>query len=701
MSDILVNGVFTSEEGVPLTSPSTEAPPSGDSGLDYQWVRTAFVLPTKDRETGADNPNIDPFDAANRYWSPGSIKFTDGRFGCNIGINCQPQITAYADTPAPSRLKGRPEPEIDADHQLYGMGGFWSSAFDDAEEIAYLRFGVPEFNSLLNFFTGAYDYGSSVLARTGRLPSFVYNVSHLLGSYAAFKAFPLISIAVAVYRVADYFYFRQSAKYYNMKPTMHLYWSTVNTMVNTMAINMGIFPKILSNEDTTQKLGMPFGIDDDQMAIFHEMAPDIFSSNNYIDVFALATRAQRVANQVVHDEFESHNSGSATDWTGYLQKTLTGDGKHSTLVADRKGDKSLMQWLEEATAIGDFYRQDTKDASVEQKPEAAKDQDTYNPLYSKSSWDNFAKHLTAEFRQGGNFAVFRVSNSKSKSESFSNNTQPSSLENKMNSVVSNFQEHRFTLGGVQAAAGDLVNKATSLAQDAIMGALDGVAFGIPSSIMGLLGEGYVEIPEHWQSSSSSLPSAQFKISLDAWNGSPLTRLMKLYVPFCMIAAGAWPRSVGRQAYTAPFLCQLYNRGRVQVPLGMITEFTVSRGEGNIGFTTEGAPLSINISFTVKDLSRVLHMPLMAGDFFQKPAYVDEESTVVNYLATVAGQSMYSQIYPASKAKVRAAKLAMKSGMMTSSAYWASTIYDFTTNTFPIGLLYEGIQRNPDVVAGSM
>lgn len=43
--------------------------------------------------------NIDPFDAANRYWSPGSIKFTDGRFGCNIGINCQPQITAYADTP--------------------------------------------------------------------------------------------------------------------------------------------------------------------------------------------------------------------------------------------------------------------------------------------------------------------------------------------------------------------------------------------------------------------------------------------------------------------------------------------------------------------------------------------------------------------------------------------------------------------------
>lgn len=145
------------------------------------------------------------------------------------------------------------------------MGGFWSSAFDDAEEIVYLRFGVPEFNSLLNFFTGAYDYGSSVLARTGRLPSLFTTFLTFL-KHAAFKAFPLISIAVAVYRAADYFYFRQSAKYYNMKPTMHLYWSTVNTMVNTMAINMGIFPKILSNEDTTQKLGMPYGIDDDQMA---------------------------------------------------------------------------------------------------------------------------------------------------------------------------------------------------------------------------------------------------------------------------------------------------------------------------------------------------------------------------------------------------------------------------------------------------
>lgn len=700
MSNILVEGIYTDANGNALTQPGTEAPPSGDVGLDFEWIRSAFVLPSVDYETGASNPNVDPFDVQNRYWTPGSVKFTDGRFGCNIGINCQPQFTAYADIPAPSTLKGRPPLGVDTDHQLYGMGGFWSSAHDDAEEIVYMRFGVPEFNSMLNFFTGAYDYGSSVLARTGRMPTFLYTFSNLLGNYMMLKAFPLISIAVGAYRVADYFFFRQSAKYYHMKPTMHLYWSAVTSMVNTLAINMGIFPKMLSKDDTTHKLGMPYQNDDDQMSIYHQMAPDIFSDQHYIDVFALATRAQRIANQIVHDEFEKHDSGSTTDWFGYLQKSMTGEGTHSTSVSDKNGSVSIWKWIEEASKLGDFYRQDKEEVPGNKDPKADKEPEGYNPLFSKSSWDNFAKHLTAEFRQGGNFAVFRVANTKSKSESFSNNTQPSSLENKMNSIVSNFQEHRFTFGGVQAMAGDMVNKAVGMATDVMMGFADAAGFGIPGSVMGLLGEGYIEIPEHWQSSSTSLPSAQFKMQLNAWNGSPITRLMKLYVPFAMIAAGAWPRSIGRQAYTSPFLCQLFDRGRVQVQLGMITEFTVSRGLGNIGFTTQGAPLSMEISFTVKDLSRVLHMPLIAGDLLTKPAYVDEESTVTNYLATVAGQSIYSQIYPASRAKVRAAKLAMKAGQVMSSAYWASVTHDFLTAT-PIGALYEGLQRNPDVAAGSM
>ena len=695
----VIGGIFGDEEGNPL-APNNHASGGGiDTILDSDWVRTAFVLP--------DNVNTDPVDLENRYWTSASSKFTDGRFGCNIGINCHPQLTAYCDPPEVGRLTPGGEPSITDSSGQYGLGGFWTTAYDDPEQIIYLRFGVPEFNSLLSFFTNSFNYGASVLARTGRWPTFLYTTTHFLGQYMALRAMPMITIPLLVFRTADYFFGRQSAKFYHMRPTMHLYWSCVNNLVNTLAINSGIYPRILNmNQDDSQRLGQPMTLDQDNMDIYNRLAPDIFTTENYIDVFALANRAQRLANEMIHQEFESLNEGTSTDWAGFLKREMTGDGKHSTRVSEKDNSVGIFRFIEQFLQLGDFYDAKEQKEYIEQDPRIAKDKDTYDPLYSDSSWNNFKKMLTAEFRQGGSFAVFRVSHTGSKSESFSNNTQPSALENKLNSISSNFQEHRFMFNSVAATGGEIIQGAMNLATDALMGLADGVTFDLVSGIKGLLGEGYVEIPEHWQSSSSSLPTAQYKISLEAWNGSTITRLMKLFVPFAMIAAGAWPRSTGRQSYTSPFLCQIYDQGRVQVPLGMITEFTVSRGVGNIGFTTDGAPLSMDISFTVKDLSRVLHMPLVAGRLYNEPTMIDEDSTITNYLATIAGMSIYSQIYPSTKAKIRAAKFAMNKGIISSPAFWASAIHDSTTQglgkylTLGVGVAIEALQRNPDVISGT-
>lgn len=690
---------YTNEEGVPLTSEGTS-----DITLDEQWLRNAFVLPANDF-----NESID---LDNRYWTSAMSKYTDGGFGCNIGINPKPQFCAYTDYPERGTLATHVDANIFETTSNYGLGGFWSTAFDDPEQIIYMRFGVPEFNSLLNFFLGAYDYGSSVLARTGRWPSFLYDVGKFLGTYAMVSAFPLIAIPILVYRTVDFLYFRQSAKFYHMKPTMHLYWGAVNNLVNTLAINSGIYPKILDGDtESTNRIGMPYKINQDDMSIYHELVPDIFTSENYIDVYAVANRAQRMANEKLYQEFNALNNGTNTEWVGYVKREMTTKQTRESYYLDSSGAPKFWSFVEHYLNFGDFYDQPTKELKAEtsvpedkttEKPDGTK----YNPLYSESTFNNFRKHLTSEFRLGGGFAIFRVDHTSSMSESFSNSTTPSALENKMNSISSNFQEHRFMLDSASAIVGDTIQGALNAATDAFMGVADGLTAGAAGSIVGMLGGGYVEIPEHWQSSSTSLPTAQYKMKLECWNASVFSRIMKMYIPFAMVAAGAWPRSVGRQSYTSPFLCQVYDRGRVQVPLGMITEFSVSRGTGNIGFTVEGAPLTMELTWTVKDLSRVLHMPLISGNIGAEPTMIDEDSTITNYLATVAGQSVYNQIYPASKAKIRAAKAVVSSGKFFSPAFYASLIHDSTTQgfgrylTFGTAIIMEGLQRNPEQAMGS-
>ena len=67
--------------------------------LDKDWAKSAFLI--------SDNNFTDKDDIVNRYWSVASAKFTDGRLGCNIGINPKPQFTRYSDIRVKGRLEGR------------------------------------------------------------------------------------------------------------------------------------------------------------------------------------------------------------------------------------------------------------------------------------------------------------------------------------------------------------------------------------------------------------------------------------------------------------------------------------------------------------------------------------------------------------------------------------------------------------------
>lgn len=665
--------------------------------LDEAWVKASFMI--------SDSELQDPIDVTNRYWSTASGKFTDSRLGGNFGINNPPQYTPYADFPQPGRLQGRASPSPSDTSGNYGLGTYYSEAIDDTKQTIYMRFGVPQFNSLLDFFLKAFDTNQSMIARTGRMPSAFFTAGKALGTYAAVVAVPAVAITVLAGRVIGFFFNRSTSKFYTMKPTMYLYWSTVNTLVNTLAVNAGIFPKILNqNSDDTQKLGKPFVTDQAYLTALSQIIPDVFSGQNYFDIHAIANRAQRLANQIHSDEYNRFDASTPTDFAGYLKRDLSGDGTHSTKVMNKKGKYTLDSLMDETFKLSRLFEGDSsKSATAETDPRISKEG---GGTEDKSWLQQYASYFDAEFRMGSQFAMFNVDYTGPVTTSFSSTTGQSQLAEKLNSTSSTVREARFAM-----AEGNIVGGMVKDVQDSLVdvasGFISGISLGMDAFLRGILGDGFVDIPEHWMNSAAQLPETTYTMTLTATYNSPISRMMKLYIPICMLLAGALPRSIGKQSYTSPFLCQIFDKGRAQIRLGLIKSLSITAGSGaNIGFDHRGIPLSFDVSFTVSDLSSVMHMPVSGGMMVGADMTLDEDNILSDYLAVLASQDIYTQIYPMAAARMRLAKLAINAGKWSSPAFWASATYDSSTSgmlkylTLGAGNILEAAVRGNEAALGN-
>ncbi len=678
------------------------APAAGDpyTILDEDWVKTSFLI--------SDSELNNPIDLNNRYWSSASSKFTDGRIGGNFGINNHPQYTPYADFPIPGRLEGRSTPSPWDSSGNYGWGQYYSEAVDDTKQTIYIRAGVPQFNSLLNYFTNAFDPNMSTIARTGRMPSALYTGAKILGTYLGVTAAPAIAVTILAGRVVSYFFNRQTSKFYTMRPTMYLYWSTVNTLVNTLAVNAGIFPKITNmNADDTQKLSKPFKLDQDYMTALSRIIPDVFGDQNYFDVHSIANRAQRLANQVHTQEFDRFTAASTTDFAGYLARENSGNGTHSNKVMDNNGKHRLADLIDETLKLTNLFKADASDSTVSnQDPRIDPATGTQE---TPPSWlKEYASYFDAEFRMGSQFAMFNVDYTGPITTSFSNQTGASELANKLNQNSSNIREKRFSLAEGNIVGG-VVNDIQQAAGDLAMGLLNGITMDMGSFLKGILGDGFVDIPEHWMNSGVQLPETTYTMTLKATYNSPISRMTKLYIPICMLMALALPRSIGKQAYTSPFLVQIFDKGRSQIRLGLVTSLSITAGSAqNIGYDQLGRPLGFDVSFVIKDLSSVMHMPVSANSILGGgDMTLDEDNILSDYLAVLASQDIYTQIYPMAAARMRLAKLAIARGKWSSPAFWAAATYDSATSgvlqylTLGAGNLLEGAVRGAETSFGNV
>ncbi len=690
--------------------------------LDKDWARQAFLV------SDIELANNGYSDEVNRYWSSASKKFTDTRIGGNLGINARPQFTRYSDIRDPGRLSNRTDVSVDSTSGRHGMGRYYSEAIDDNAQTIYLRFGVPQFSSLFSFFGKAFDPNASKLARTGSGAGFLYRVGVAAGTVAAIVQFPVLSSVIFGGRLMSYFFTRPTSKYYTMKPTMHLYWSTVQSLVNTIAVNKGLIPRSdsefvnsvtgASYEDINQIIGSPYKLNKEYLDMLHDAMPDLFTKNYGIDVMAIANRAQRIANALNEADYNAYKTGSVQEFTGRVQRSF------QNKVKDLPGS-GFGAWMDHILKLGNYFvsdydkTNDSTQVAINPKVNPATGKE-YESTYKDSNnqtvtvepnpdKNRFIDYFDAEFREGAGFAIFKVDHTGSVSEAFSNSVVESDISQKFNGMSSQMREAKFSLQGgniTGSALEEAVKGVIGGAADVVTGVLSGVSFGLSDALLGL-GSGYIDVPKHWQSSSATLPRSTYTMQLISPYGNVISQMQNIFIPLAMIMAGSLPLSTGKQSYTSPFLCQLWDRGRQQIQLGMIESLSIQRGTCNLPFTNKGNVLAIDVSFSVVDLSSIMHMPISTGGLFgiteTGNPIMDEDNTLFDYLAVLAGQDIYSQYYAIPKARLNFAKTYLAFDKLTSPAYWASVVHDSATSgmlqkvTLGAGNLLEGLTAGANTV----
>lgn len=578
------------------------------------WTRQSFLLPQS---------AIDDEQMRRRVLTSASYKFTDTTLGGNFAINAPPQFTRFADIKVGgatdiifSRAAGLFQRVSDSGgftsrrSPSRGMGRYYSEAIDDNGQHVVMRFGVPEFNSLFGFLGGMYDPAMSAIARTGRNANLLTTaIGQTIGFFAALPFQPLILGG----QVVRFFSESPTTKFYSMKPAMPLYWTAVNTMVNGIAVNMGLTARFLTAEQQ-KVIRNPQEPGNAEAQDFHQWLPDIISETGIIDIFAVATRAQRLAHrnnlnliQRLERNLESQDTRAelSRNLVSYIDEPVveTAPPKLKDYIqtySELAGNQNLTQESDSLTeSLGNRSKYNvTEDGNAGEG----------------NGWGTrFFDFFEGERRDGSSFVTFRVDFSGTASESFSNSTREPDIAQRLNSASAQARTTRINLA--QGNIGDnpianLAETAVAALGDILSNAADQLQ--ISGLVGALAGSAFVDIPKVWDQSTANLPKMDYTIQLRSPYGNRYSRMQNLIIPLCMLLAGALPLSTGSRSYTAPFLCEAYCRGRASIRLGMIDSLSISRGEGNVGWNQDGEFLGIDVTFSIVDLSSVLHMPVAAA-----------------------------------------------------------------------------------------
>ena len=673
LSDV-IDGSYTNDNYEIKATDKSDYIKEDVSVLDREWFDLRFMPPSD---------KMHPVDAKNRYYSTAADKFMDTRLGGSLAINPRAQFCQYSDIRVKNRVH---DGEVTVTKGLdSGLGRFYSEVFEDNQQLVYLTLGMPKFNSLPDFFLSAIDYKDSYIANTGRYPT-GYDIGYVLGAGVMLIAFPLMTLTIWSLKLLSKLTIGNSSfDFYYLEPAMHMYWSGVNTMVTTLATELGLLiPELMPEAGKSDKIGIPAKFNTTDLEEMKNLAPDLLTSNNYIDVFQMAVRPQVLANRMLLKEKELYDKGdiSEYDFLGYVLKdgdTMERKSAGSTFTDKTNYKISFSRFLNKLTTGDGLFASNPDDTPPVPDPTETRptkytaDTDGLLPVTGAKEKESYvgklAEAIDAGIKEGGMYAIFAVDYTGSVSESFSNSVGEIDTASKARSVASTARNLKFSLAGGNFL-GDTVKDVVDGAKNVLSGALDSVTYGLSSVIQTLTGSGYVDIPKKWESSEISLPSITYSMQLRRTYNTPLSTIRDELIPFAMILNTVLPLSAGKASHTSPYICELFCKGVQHIKLGMVTSVSISRGTGNLGFDKLKRPLGIDVSFTVTDLSSIMTAPINASMFSNLfNVALDDDTPLNRYLAVVASRDLLTSKYMVPKVKLRASRLLMGIDQAFSPHAW--------------------------------
>lgn len=648
--------------------------------VDKQWIQSRYLVSDSD---------IPEAYVKHRYESSASYKFTDTRMGGNITINPRPQFTRYCDIRNPGRYQKRNR-VTKAKSTDIGMGRYYSESLDDNQQTVFFEFGLPKFNSLSDFFLRAIDYQDSVIANTGS-PSVGYTIGKAAGNIAMLAAFPLVTLAVWTTQIGVKLLFGSGLySYYRLEPKMHMYWTTVNQIVTQLATEMGLLVPELMEEKNPEpgevKVGAKIKMSQTDIDELKKYMPDgVIGKSNYIDVFAIATRAQKLANAQKEKMYTAMSDNNNLSIDGALKSEVSiteSINRHASFELFLETvSKSLGSLLP-----GDAEPEKNEETlSEEQKAELAKKGQDFQKNKVEGAYkeqlavkentrlENLAKTIDSTVRQGGSYAVFAVDYTGSVSESFSNEIGNINTGDKIKQMSRASRDLKFSVAGGNII-GTTMEDVMGAVKGIVAGALDSATFGLGSVAQTIFGGGYIDIPKKWEDSNVSMPSVTYNMQLVSPYGNIISQLQDIYIPLAMILAGTLPLATGKSSYTSPYICSLYSKGIQNIKLGMITSLTLTRGTSNLGFDKNRRPLAIDVSFQVTDFSSSVAAPVNSSVFKGMFNFSLEDDTPLgNYIGVLGSRDIITNKYATHRAKLRFSRSIMSAEQMISPNSWGMRI----------------------------
>lgn len=610
---------------------------------------------------GEDNPNNISTDKKEMSYFNQPI-FTDTRLGCNDAMNplwqfnrdddIRPAMLASTTAAASESFGTNTNEFVNQAAHMIGMGRVYSETYEANQQILWIEAGVPRFTNIIEFYRDAADNDVAAALNSGTFQRLTGKFLSFAGSTVIWAITLPVTSIFYLNRWTNMIANDRITKYYSFQPAMTMYYETVNSMLQYVAVSMGLHPYALEQHGSGKG-----------------------SSN--IDGRSI------VRNWGLGEKYENYPGVPEVLRRGPDIFRIM--NRRSQMLDMNVADLTTRDLMNIERNAGDMNAK--SDMFLKNMPDYTYENDAWSRAASWFNGDvvrSWFGALKGSALGSGNHIGFRIERGLNASESFSNDTGQTGLAQKLNAVSQEYKEKNETFGN--SAAARLLNKGLDdvTSGSGFGGLLEQVGFELKRSVLStvadwsgfdigavlMTGNGFLDIPEVWRSSSFS-KSYSFNIQLRSRYGDPVSVFQSIYVPMLMLMALAAPRAIGTNMYTSPFIIRAFCRGMISIPLGIVTSLSIRRGRDEFGWTSDFLPTCVDVDLTIKDLSPALFLSMQDNGIFDT---FSRNTNLHEYLDTLSGLGLKERIYffPKFMRKVKTS-LAIARSTVFSSTYWGTRI----------------------------